>query len=245
MSSSTMYDNQKLLTDIQNLQRTETALLNSLESNPNMSTSDKEAILSKINEFSQLRINLYRTLSNVNSFSKNELNVTLDSYSQQRDAIQIVESELNKTKKRLDLLNTDKSNKIRLVEINSYYSDKYKEHSQLMKIVIYTLIPIIVVNIVYKYGLLPYNIFILLVIVIAIIGSYYFWIRMASIMMRDKLNYDKYDWGIRPPDQKEENVTETPDPWFSASSFGTCVGSYCCSEGLVYDDIKDMCVVET
>ena len=48
------------------------------------------------------------------------------------------------------MLNLKKNNKMRLVEINDYYGDKYAEHSQLMKIVIFTLIPVIILAILNK-----------------------------------------------------------------------------------------------
>ena len=62
----------------------------------------------------------------------------------------IVEKELNAAKKRLQLLEEEKNNKIRLVEINTYFSDKYAEHSQLMKIVIFTLVPVIIISFLYN-----------------------------------------------------------------------------------------------
>ena len=33
-----------------------------------------------------------------------------------------------------------------LVEINNYYGDKYAEHSEIMKIIIFTLVPVIIIT---------------------------------------------------------------------------------------------------
>jgi len=238
----TIYDTEQLLSDIQKIQTTESALLNSLESDSTLTQAQRTGILNKINELSELRINLYKTLSNVNNYAKNNLDMSVSTFSHQENAIRVVENELNKLKGRLDDLKDEKNNKIRLVEINNYYSDKYYEYSQLMKVVIYTLLPIIILNIIYKYGILPYNIFIMIVILISIIGSYYFWTRFSTILIRDNMNYNKFDWGIQPPPIDSENDGNASDPWLSGGLPSTCIGSYCCSDGMEYDNIKDLCV---
>ena len=56
--------------------------------------------------------------------------------------IDIVEKELNASKKRLKVLEEEKNNKISLVEINDYYGQQYAEHSELMKTIVIMLIPI-------------------------------------------------------------------------------------------------------
>jgi hypothetical protein len=114
-----------------------------------------------------------------------------------------------------------------------------------MKIVIYTLVPIIIVNLIYGRGFLPYNIFIIIVCIITVIGAYYLWTNLASIIMRDNMNYNKFNWAVPPPDDgKKEGRVD--DPWFTGNMPGIiCVGSYCCSDGLVYDETNDVCVVDT
>lgn len=247
-SSSNIYpNNQQILTDIQNLQNMEAQLFSSLETNPNMSVTEQRNAIQKINEISNMRINLYKTLSNVNSYAKNNLDTSLHSFEQQVRAIGIVEDELNKARQRLTLLEDEKNNKLRLVEINNYYGDKYHAHSELMKIIIYTLVPIIILNVVYGYGFLPYNIFIAIIIIIAIIGSYYFWTHFSSILMRDNMNYDKYDWNIPPPFKKDDTTnSRVNDPWFTGNlPLLTCIGSDCCNEGMIYDETNDICVIDT
>lgn len=244
-STTTLQNNEQILIDIQNLQAMEQNLFNSLETNPNMTFEIQKSTLQKINDLSNMRINIYKTLGNVSNNAKNSLDTSLHTFNQQLNAITVVETELNKSKQRLSMLEDEKNNKIRLVEINNYYGDKYHEHSQLMQIVIYTLIPVIIVNIINSYGILPYYIFITIIAIIAIIGSYYFWSRLISIIMRDNMNYDKYDWGIDPPFDPKSSETTSSDPWFSGSlPTITCIGSNCCSEGMVYDEKTDVCVID-
>ena len=117
-------NNEQILNDIQSLQQMEQNLFNSLETNPNLSFQQQQQIVEKMNQLSNMRINLYQTLNGVNNFFQNALQSSVGTLKEQTIAISIVESELNESKKQLQLLENDKNDKIRLVEINNYYGDK-------------------------------------------------------------------------------------------------------------------------
>jgi hypothetical protein len=57
----TIYDTEQLLSDIQKIQTTESQLLNTLESDSTLTQAQRTVLLNKINELSELRINLYKT----------------------------------------------------------------------------------------------------------------------------------------------------------------------------------------
>jgi hypothetical protein len=145
-------NNEQILNDIQSLQQMEQELFNSLETNPNLNVVQKQEMVRKMNQISNMRINLYQTLSGVNNYFGNALSSSIGTLKEQTAAVAIVENELNKSKKRLELLEEEKNNKIRLVEINDYYGDKYSEHASLMKIVIFTLVPIVIIAILNNKG---------------------------------------------------------------------------------------------
>ena len=236
-------NNEQLLNDIQSLQKMEQQLFNSLESNPSLTTEEQQKIVEKMNQLSNMRLNLYSTLNGVNNYFNNALNTSIGTLKEQAIAIQIVESELNKSKKRLELLEEEKNNKIRLVEINTYFGDKYAEHSQLMKIIIFTLIPIILLTLLNNRSLLPNVIYYGLLVIIALIGGYFFWKRYASIIMRDNMNYQEYDWSFNPSEVTSNTTASTvTDPWQTNTNLGTCIGDACCSNGLTYDDSLNQCV---
>lgn len=233
-------NNEQILYDIQSLQKMEKDLFNSLEANPNLSAEEQKKIIEKMNQLSNMRINLYQTLSGVNNYFQTALNTSVGSLKEQAIAIGIVESELNRAKARLKLLEQEKNNKIRLVEINTYYGDKYAEHSDLMKIVIFTLIPIIILTLLNK-TILPNTLYYILLVIVAFIGAYYFWTRFTSIIMRDNMNYQEYDWYFD-PNAAPSGSSSSDDPWISGDDLGTCIGNACCSEGLVYDSALNQCV---
>lgn len=243
-STSNAQNNEQILNDIQNLQQFEQELFNTLETNTSLSVTEQQKLIDKINDLSNFRITLYQTLGGINGFFNNALSSSLGTLKEQTVAIGIVESELNNAKKRLEILEEERNNKIRLVEINEYYGDKYEEHAQLMKIIIFTLIPIIILSIMYNKGILPDMIYRFLIIVISIIGAVYLWRRYASIITRDNMNYQEYDWYFDPNAATTAPTTVTADPWLSTSSgvLGTCIGQACCSTGQVYDTSSNQCV---
>lgn len=241
-SSEVRQNNEQILNDIKSLQRMEQQLFNKLESTPNLSTKEQKPIIDKMNQLSNMRINLYKTLSGINQYHGSALESSIDTLKEQRVAVGIVEKELNRAKSRLQLLEEEKNNQIRLVEINNYYGEKYEEHTQLMKIVIFTLIPVILFAYLNNANILPNVIYYILLTIVGFIGAYYFWLRFNSIVMRDNMNYQTYDWQFNPTEAPKGNSSVSVDPWDRGVNMGTCIGSSCCSSDMVYDDTIDKCV---
>ena len=234
--------NQEILTDIQSLQGIEQNLFNSLE-NPNLTSEEQESIINKINRLSEMRINLYKTLTGVNSFFQQALSNSRGTLTEQTAAIGVIEDELNQAKKRLRELEQEKNNKIRLVEINNYYSQQYEEYSNLLKLVILILIPIILLTVLKQIGLLPYNWYYILLTIVAIIGSVRLLRLVWSIVNRDTMNYQEYDWYFDKASAPKSNGIGNNDPWTGTGiGLGTCMGQYCCSSGQTYDTTLNQCI---
>jgi hypothetical protein len=235
----------QILNDIQSLQTIEQQLFSSLEENTGLTTQQQDQMVEKINNISKMRVNLYETLNGVNSFFQNALANSKGTLTEQTVAIEIVEKELNESKRRLKILEEEKNNKIRLVEINDYYGQKYAEHSDLMKIIILMLVPILILAILFNKGLIPEKIYYILIAIISLIGGVYIWRTMFSIILRDPMNYQEYDWYFDPNSAPTSTTTDTSDPWASNKNYGTCVGDACCSDGLVYDTALNQCLTSS
>jgi len=235
-------NNEKILTDIQMLQQIEQQLFNNLETNTSLTPQQQQEIVEKMNQISNMRINLYQTLSGVNNFFENALSSSIGTLREQSVAIGIVENELNQAKKRLEALEQEKNNKIRLVEINDYYGDRYSEHSKLMKIIIFTLVPVIILAVLNNKEILPNVIYYVLLIIVCLIGGYFFWTTYFSIISRDNMNYQEYDWGFDPATATTGTTTQASDPWLSNGNLGTCIGQECCSNGQTWDASINQCV---
>lgn len=237
-------NNQQILNDIQSLQNVEQNLFKNLETNAKISPEKQKEIINEINKISSMRINLYESLGDINNFFRSALNNSQGTLREQTAAIRIVEDELNGAKARLSALEDEKNNKIRLVQINTYYSDKYTEQTRLMKILILTLIPMVIVTFLYKKGILPNPIFYALVVIISIIGGWFLVKTWLSIISRDNMNYREYAWAFNGETAPTASGGEdTSDPW--EVSMGTCLGEACCSDEQTYDYELNKCVTSS
>lgn len=232
---------QNMLNDIQSLQQLEQDMFQNLENNTTLSVQQRKQIVDKINNISDMRINLYKTLGNINQFYQKTLLNSQDTLVEQTNAISVVERELNRLKGKLSALEDEKHNKMRLVQINTYYSEKYEEQSQLMKYLLFTMIPLIIVIFIYNRGILPKTLFYALVVIISIIGGWFIVKTWISIVSRHNMNYQEYDWYFDPSSVSTGKTTEgESDPW--SADIGTCVGAECCSENQTYDSVNNICI---
>ncbi len=240
-SNDVQQNSEQILNDIQSLQTMEKQLFDSLETNPNLSTDQRQKIVEKMNQISNMRLNLYQTIGGISTYFQNALTSSQGTLTSQVAAISIVENELNRSKKRLAILEAERNNKVRLVQINDYYGDKYAEHGALMKIIIFILVPILILAILNNKGILPNTIYFILLAIIAAIGGYFFWMRFLSIIRRDNMNYQAYDWPFNPGAAPSSSTNEEDDPWKS-DNIGSCIAEACCSDGQTYDESLDQCI---
>ena len=80
-----------------------------------MTTAEQDKILDKINKITSMRIDLYQTLNEINKFYKNSLDNSNITLYEQKQAVSVLENNLNKTKKQKERLVKSKNNKIRRV----------------------------------------------------------------------------------------------------------------------------------
>jgi hypothetical protein len=234
---------QKIKKDIDELQKIEKELISTLENNPNITTGKKKELYEKINSVTDMRIRLYNTLNDASGMYKDILSGSEEKLKLQTDAIEIMERELDNTKKRIDTLSSDKNNKMRLVEVNEYYGSMYSEQGDLMKIIIMTLVPVIIVIFVKQRLYMPDIVYYILIIGIFITGGIFFAWKFGDYMTRDSMNYQEFDWGFNKGKAPQPSPMKAIDPWkLSVNNVGTCFDSNCCAEGTEYHDKIHRCV---
>ena len=231
--------NTQTLTDIQDLQTIETELFTTLETgmtNNSLSSVQKQSILDKISQISNMRSQLYTNLNKTQSFFQNNATFASTTLGEQLDAIKIVESELTESKKRYKHIQEDKYNKLRQVEINTYYGDKYNNHSNILKIVIFICIIIIIVSLLANYGIISQDIYYYLFIIIMSVGIIYIGWLILEAMSHDNMNYQEYSWDKYPPTSPpavDNSIADKArDPWATIGL--TCIGQNCCDTNFTY-----------
>jgi hypothetical protein len=247
--ATTVDKNEQTLTNIQNLQSLEQNLFNSLASgisNGTLKPSDKDSIINQINKLSQMRSNLYTFINNNSLNSVQHLAASNNLLSQQAQTVIIVENELNDAKNQLLTMQKDKYKKLRMVQINTYYGDRYADHSSMMKSIVIICAVIILITIIFNKGFLPSSIYYIMLIIIIVVSVVVLWYKYVMLISHDRMNYDEYDWGFNPDTAPKYDTTNPSgtNPWASSTlPSTTCVGSTCCNDGMTYDYTNNICVV--
>jgi gamma-glutamylcyclotransferase (GGCT)/AIG2-like uncharacterized protein YtfP len=234
--------NQQTLNDISQLQTEEKSLYDKLNS-VTLTADEKKQIIGKINEISQMRLNMYSNMNDMYSYYQKNVEASRSTLGQQVAAIDIIENELNEAKKRLNVIEDQKNNKLRLVEINTYYGKRYNAHTSIMKTIVIFCIPVIILAFLANIGFLPPKLYMFLVGIVIIICCIIVGYKIIDLSNRDNMNWDEYNFYFdktKAPSDNVEISSSSGNPWLTGSL--TCIGSQCCYTGSTYDNDKNMCV---
>jgi hypothetical protein len=243
MTDNLQERNDQLLNNIKTLQTTEMNLYDSLE-NQNLNADERKHIIDKINQISQMRIDMYANLKY--SYSNYQQNVSLSRnvVNDQMLSIDVIENELNDSKRRLNLLEEQKNNKIRLVEINTYYGKQYNAHKEIMQIIVLMCIPILILTVLANKGIIPSKLNLVITGIIIIFGLTVIGYKIIDISNRDNTNYDEYNWYFNKENAPTINgsigETDETGPWDIPSI--VCVGAQCCDANNRYDEMLNKCI---
>jgi hypothetical protein len=218
-----------------------------------VSKSEANRIVRRIDEISTLRQNLFKSLKNMYSLLRNNVSSSRRNLVNDMTNIGIVESELKNAKAQIQVLQTEKNNKTRMVEINKYYSSNYENHSEVMKIIIFTCIPIILFAALGNREIISSYITTILISISLGIGLIFLFFKIKDIAFRDNMNYDEYAYNKVSGISKEDDDDSSSNPWDSRLSvnitnkkwddkFG-CFGQDCCADGTSFNSDTNKCEI--
>jgi len=232
-------DLQDTINKIEQLQKTEQQLYDALSQNAERvslgkkdvySSQDIQNITNQINSLSAARVNLYNTLAELYKTQVHlgkEVKISLD---QQTETLQLLEKQLNKSKKELASLEDEKLNQLKMIEITTYYSKQYDAQKRLMQLIAIFGACLIICSFI-QYSPLTY--------LIAIVGGLLIAMRIFNMSMRTNYDYDEITW-LFPPSLSNSGETQIG---LTGPGIGyLCAGPSCCSEGTIWD--KKMGCVE-
>jgi len=169
---------------IKALQIQENAAIQTVQTNP---TAGNVQALQNI---TQLRETLYNTLTN----SINSVGSISPENSYDTNAILATNNALDIASSPYTAFRPEHNLNLRKIEINAYYSEQFAEKTNIIKTIILTCIPILLLTIIKNKGFLPENIYTVLVIIISCIGIYYVGFSVIRLFSRDNMIYSEYDW---------------------------------------------------
>jgi hypothetical protein len=144
----------------------------------------------------------------------------------------IITSESILTSERLAKMKNESSNKMRMVQINNYYANKYNDQSEIMKIIIVTCVIVLILW--YINTIVESSIFYVLIAIVVAIGVIIIFWKSYYLMLRNNIDYNQFDFDVKPtklPKIDSKIVSGTTGPSsMSAGDTGarTCSNSECC-----------------
>lgn len=227
-------DLQDTINKIDQLQKTEQQLYDALSQNAErvslgkkdvFTSDDIQNITNQINSLSAARVNLYNTLAELYKSQVHlgkEVKISLD---QQTETLQLLEKQLNKSKKEMASLQDQKLNQLKMIEITTYYSKQYDAQKRLMQIIAIVGVSLLLCTFI---GFKP------LTYIVAILGGTLIALRIFNMSMRTNYDYDEINWMA--PASTTGSDSGSTAIGITGPSIGTlCAGSSCCSEGTIWN----------
>lgn len=232
---------QAIMANIMNMQNIEKQLFDTLTQ-----TTDPTArtqLVVQINQISKARADLYASMNDFLGAMQSATAEQRRALHQQYVASSVIESQMNTAKTTLDGLREDKSNKLRLVEINNYYGRKYEYQTDIMKIIVLMCAPILVISVLLKKGFLPEMVSTGLIVVIIVAGIIAVARKLMDLNQRNNLNFDQYDHDFNPNAISLSKTEDTNLADLSKSSLlSSCIGASCCDDtGTVWNPTTGTC----
>lgn len=201
-------------------------------------STNKTDIVNQINSLTIKRDKLYLQMKQLSRDANNEnMNSSIE-YENQLRIVKIAERELNREKERLKILNAEKFNKLRMVQINTYYSRKYEALGYVTILAIFLFILAIIINLLTSRGIIPSGVTNTVGPILIGIGIFILFLAYFDILKRSNFNFDEYNYPKEESSGGDGEISIWPEP-----NLGTCVGERCCSEGTEYDQTTDTCMV--
>ena len=210
--------------------------------------ADLDLVVNDINAISDARESIQKGLLSLTTVLQSQVAETRGDLVDEMTVVGVMETELNNAKKNMNSLIDTKNNKLRMVEINTYYGKRYEEHTNLMKLIIIICLPLLLLAILGKKGKIGGDLAKTLGGIIIAIGVILIIIKVYDLSRRDNMNYDEYnfiDWGNDPAansptvweydkEQLEGIKDATESEFDQALSMSPddvgCFGSGCCGD---------------
>ena len=218
----------------------------------------RDEIVKQINQLSVMRTNLYATIPPKYQQSTQDAASTYNSLKEKRDLVDMAEAELNQVKTNINEHDQGLNNKMRMVEINTYYSKKYKAYANLVYLLIIVTLPILILSILRKRSIIPNAIVDTLIAIIIAFGGYLVLDKVYDLAWRDNMNFDEYNWWFS-PDASDPTVYQYDKDQWENTNIGDaisgdvtalvknlgmgCYGEGCCSSQTVYNKSLGKCVI--
>ena len=250
-SSDTLSESQtRLLKSVQQLQDEQKNTISAFATTSD--PAEKKRIMDKMKQNETLQTTLLSSLGRVALVQTQEVENRRNAKMELTTLVELAEQELEDVRAQVNAVADSRSSKQRMIELNSYYGKRFMAQAGVLKIFIYMCIPVLVLAVLAKMGLLPQYIAGFIIIAVIVVGIIYMYNAVHDINRRDKVNFDEYTWEFDP-----SRVGDVINPANNARHHGrrrrdqadsggaSCVGSACCDgQTTQWNEKSGTCVIQ-
>jgi hypothetical protein len=164
-----------------------------------LSTSNRaesDNIIKNINTLSSVRSILYNNYVQMNENAQETSISQKIAYDETMAAIEATNREIEESKKKIALLNQEKYNRLRLIEINNYYGSQYSNHQKIILYIIVLCSFFLITIILKNKNILSSNIYFWLNIIVISISIIIIGYMISDAYNRDNMMYDENNYNF-------------------------------------------------
>jgi hypothetical protein len=242
---------------LQNASENDSNLLSILKTNYNLNDADLNNIEGTLTSSKNYTNSALNNLSNITAASQVNLNAASNNLVNQMVVNDVINTEIGNTQAEYNNLLQNNTNQRRLVENNTYYTQRYEAHTELMKTIIIICIPLLLITLLGNKGLLPGNLAYWLGGIGLLIGLGIVGVKVFDLYYRDNFNFNEYTQPFYSVESQKETdagknygILSELEQDFSQygknleANLDTCFGSSCCGQGLQYVASKRLCEIK-
>jgi len=224
------------------------AELESSLSNPNISSQESDNIIRDIERLTKVKNILIGNYLQMNANAQ-QLSISQKiAYDETMNAISATNKEIAESKKKIALLNQEKYNRLRLIEINNYYGSQYSNHQKIIMYIIGICIFFLITIILKNKNILSSNVFYWLNIIVISISIIVIGYMVKDSYSHNNMNYEEYDYDFNYnqtildyPITPTSTTTSNAVVNTSVSTCNVISGSSFCSDNQTFNDTTQKC----
>ena len=166
-------------------------------------------IFKQIETLNNVKNSIFQSLLTSFELNQSQLNASRFAYADSITALQIIEENLMNKQKILNDALAIRDNSERMVGINTYYTRRYEEHSNILKYVILFCGIIILAIFLMKIGIINNTISSIIIIASLAVGIIIIGAKVWDLSRRSNIDYDQYNFKFNPKDAPRNSSNTT------------------------------------
>jgi hypothetical protein len=233
----------ELLDTLRTQQNVHWAAYNNAASGPSGDTARANA-LDAIRANVATQSDLYKVAAEITELNATAAAVAAD-YENSRNLLSdVAREQLAEARANAEELISANDGKKRMIELNTYYGKRFNAQAGVVKLFIYTCVPVLILAILANAGLIPTTIAGFIIVIIIVTGLIYIYAAVSDINRRSKMNFDEYEWEFDP--SRVGNMTNPNPDYVSKGGMGAgigsgCVNGNCCGPNTLWDSSSGIC----